>query len=53
MIHLNERNRIEREKWEKSHEALVKSIESRHKDQLDQMKSEIARLNEEIADREH
>lgn len=53
MHHLNERNKNEREKWEKSHDSLVRSIESRHKDQLDQMKIEVTRSGEELADRDH
>jgi len=53
MAHLNERNRNEREKWEKSHESLIKSIESRHRDQLDQLKHENSKLIQELTEREH
>jgi len=52
MTHLNNRNQNEREKWEKSHESLVKSIESRHKDQMDQYKSEISHLAAELTERD-
>jgi len=52
MTHLNSRNQAEREKWEKSHDSLVKSIESRHKDQLEQCKAELARVHEDLQERE-
>jgi len=44
MNHLNLRHVTEREKWEKSHESLIKSIEHRHTDQNDQLRTEYDKL---------
>lgn len=52
MNHLNLRHATEREKWEKSHESLIKSIEHRHTDQNDQLRTEYDKLLKDLRERE-
>jgi hypothetical protein len=52
MNHLNQRHAAEREKWEKSHDSLLKSVERRHGEQNDQLRTEADRLMKDLRERE-
>lgn len=52
MNHLNSRHAAEREKWERSHDSLLKSVERRHAEQNEQLRSEADRLAKELRERE-
>jgi len=52
MNHLNSRHTVEREKWERSHESLLKSVERRHTEQSEQLRSETERLTKDLRERE-
>jgi hypothetical protein len=52
MNHLNQRHAAERDKWEKSHESLLKSVERRHTEHNDQLRIECDRLSKDLHERE-
>jgi len=52
MNHLNQRHNNEKQKWEKSHESLLKSIEKRYNEQNEQLKHDNIRLSNELKERE-